>query len=129
MAENSIFKPADKRQAQSIRRFLMSVSSSLFVLLLMFALSYQGYMEEEGIVYSTILMLFFFLLFGVIFFSGMNLKAADPSLTIPQMASSIVVLIFAMFYCSSDGRGLLLLIFLVTFIFGVLSLQTRELLI
>ncbi|MBP9712887.1 MAG: GGDEF domain-containing protein [Sterolibacterium sp.] len=115
------------RQRYRIRRYLMAVASSSLVLLVFFALRQLGMMDENGFLYSSAAMLASFALFGVLFFSGLNLKAAEPSLTSGQMACSMVVLSVAMFYCNSDGRGLILMIFLVSFIFGVLRLQTREL--
>lgn len=105
----------------------MAVYTSLFTLGLMYVFVRQDMMDMTGFMYSAAAMFVCFALFAGVFLSGLNLKAADPSLTALQMACSVIVMTFAMFYCSSDARGVLLLIFLVSFLFGVLRLQTREL--
>jgi diguanylate cyclase (GGDEF)-like protein len=116
------------RQRHRIRRFLLAMTSSSLVLLVLWVLQDLGMLDEMGYLYSSTAMLACFVLFGGLFFSGLNLKAADPSLTSGQMACSMLVLSVAMFYSNSDGRGIILMFFLVSFIFGVLRLQTRELL-
>lgn len=116
------------QQRHRFRRFLMAVGSSLLALFIMALLMRLNMMDQVGFYYSTALMMFFFVLFGGLFYSGLNLRARDPSLTGGQMACSMLVLSLAMFYSNSEGRGLILMIFLVSFMFGVLRLQTRELL-
>ncbi len=127
MTDLSNPESTSNQQRHRFRRYLMAVGSSLLVLLLMYAMTYLEFMEVKGFYYSAISMLFFFTLFAGLFLSGLNLKAADPSLTSGMMACSMLVLAVAMFYSASAARGLLLMIFLVSFIFGVLRLQTREL--
>lgn len=116
------------QQRHRFRRYLMAVSSSLLVLFIMSLLMWLDMLEQVGFYYSAALMFFFFALFGGLFYSGLNLRARDPSLTGGQMACSMLVLSLSMYYSNSEGRGLILMIFLVSFMFGVLRLQTRELL-
>ncbi len=116
------------KQRHRFRRYLMAVGSSLLVLVIMFALRQSGMMDPVGFLQTSFLLLLSVALFGILFATGLNLRAQDPSLTSGQMACSMLVLSMAMFYSDSDGRGLLLMIFLVSFIFGVLRLQVRELL-
>lgn len=120
-------KSLKTKQRHRFQRFLMAMVSSLLVLALMYLLAWRGMMDEAGFMYTAAAMLSCFALFIALFLTGLNLKAADPSLTGGQMACSMLVLSVAMFYSDSDGRGLLLMIFLVSFIFGVLRLQVREL--
>ena len=116
------------QQRHRFKRYLMAVASSLLVLFIMSLLMRLDMLDQAGFYYSTALMLLFFAFFGGLFYSGLNLRARDPSLTSGQMACSMLVLSLAMFYSNSEGRGLILMIFLVSFMFGVLRLQTRELL-
>ena len=59
--------------------------------------------------------------------SGLNLRFSDPSLTIPQILSSTLVTLYVL-YESKDGHGVLSMIYLVSFTFGVFRLSTRQLL-
>ena len=76
---------------------------------------------------GTALILFWVVLFYVMLRTGLNLKFRDASLTMPQLASSIVTMAFVMYY-ADRGRAALLIVFLVAFLFGVFRLRTRQLL-
>src|SRR5450759_3350695 len=119
----------DARQAHRMRRYLMAVATSLLVLMLMFALYQFGYLEQIGLIYVTGATLFLSVLFYALFRAQLNLRAHDPSLTIPMMLSSILVTVCAMYFTSSAARDVLTPIFLVTSIFGVFRLRTRELMV
>jgi len=67
-------------------------------------------------------------LFYLLFRSGLNQRARDPSLTAPQIISAILVLTVAMYYAESDIRALFHLIMLMCFLFGVFRLDTVALL-
>jgi diguanylate cyclase (GGDEF)-like protein len=112
-----------------MRRYLMAVATSLLVLMLMFALYQFGYLEQIGLIYVTGATLFLSVLFYALFRAQLNLRAHDPSLTIPMMLSSILVTVCAMYFTSSAARDVLTPIFLVTSIFGVFRLRTRELMV
>jgi diguanylate cyclase (GGDEF)-like protein len=118
----------DSKQAHRFRRYLMGVGSSLLVIVLMHVLYVRGEFELSGYVYCAAAMFFFFVLFYALFRSGLNRLALDPSLTVPQVLSAILVLNFAMFHASSDARALFQLILLMSFLFGVFRLETRQLL-
>ncbi len=128
MAAQPSVRDEDAKQAHRIRRYLMGVGSSLLVLILMHVLYLRGDLDAAGYVWCASAMLFLFALFYVLFRSGLNRRAHDPSLTVPQVLSAIVVLHFAMFHASSDARALFQLILLMSFLFGVFRLETRALL-
>lgn len=117
----------ESKQRYRFRLFLVAAASCMVVVAQMYVFTVLGLMEEEGFTYSIGALLACFILFAVLFLTGLNTKARDPSLTSGMMSCSMLGLAVAMFFSSSDARGLLLMIFLVSFIFGVLRLQTREL--
>src|SRR5712691_6111250 len=121
----ALFPKDNPEQAHRIRRYLIAVGTSVFVWVLLFLLFWEGYLEKTGLIYATGGMLFAFALFYALFRSGLNLRAADPSLTVEQMESSIVVLTCAMYYASAGGRGVIVLFLLFTFLFGIFRLGTR----
>lgn len=65
--------------------------------------------------------------FYAMFRSGLNLRFRDASLTVPQIVAANMVILYALFN-SKDGKGILALIYGVSFLFGVFRLSTRELL-
>ncbi len=118
----------DDRQALRTRRFLMAVGTSLMVIALLGVAYLFGGLEWTGLVQGTALILFWIAVFYVALRTGLNLKLKDSSLTAPQMAASIVTMAYIMYY-ADRGRGALLLVFLVAFLFGVFWLRTRQLLL
>ena len=118
----------DDRQALRTRRFLMAAGTSLMVIALLGITYAFGGLEWIGLVQGTALILLWIAVFFIAIRSGFNLRFSDPSLTAPQVASSIVTMAYIMYY-ADRGRGALLLVFLVAFLFGVFRLRTRQLLL
>ena len=124
MSLRSLVFGEDPRQAHRISRYLMAVGSSLLALLLMYVLYRRGAMDAGGFRQAGLAMLFFFLLFYGLLRKGINLRFADPSLTVWQMMASLLVLLAAMFHADSDVRPVFHLMFLMTFLFGIFRLDT-----
>ena len=119
--------PDDARQALRLRRFLVAAATAMLVPA---ALSVAYWLD--GIALAVVfecsalisgLIVFFFVLFR----SGLNLRFADPSLTAEMIGASILLLAWIM-YEAPLARGPLALIYLVALPFGVLRLETRNLL-
>lgn len=118
-----------EKQRHRISRYLQSLASSVIVVAMMAGMAAVGMMEWAGFFYTTAGVLLACAFFAVLFILGINQRARDPSLTAQMMAASLTMLTVGMFFSSSDGRGLVLMIYLVSFIFGILRLQHRELLL
>lgn len=117
----------DARQARLLKRYWAAAGSSLFVLLLMAALYWNGYIEETGFYITAAGILFFVVFYYALFRSGVNRNASDPSLTVAQLLCSILMLTVAMYYTASNARSLILPFVLMAFVFGVFRLSTRKL--
>ena len=128
MATFALFPSDDPVQAHRIRRYLIAAGTSVLVWVLLFLLYWEGYLRQTGLVHATGWMLFFFVLFYALFRSGLNLKVRDPSLTVEMMESAIVVLTWAMYYASPEGRGVIVLLLPFAFLFGLLRIGTRDML-
>jgi signal transduction histidine kinase/CheY-like chemotaxis protein len=115
------------RQALRMRRYTMAAGTSLMVIALLFVAYLFGGIERTGLVRGTLLILFWVAVFYAALRSGLNLKFRDPSLTMLQLTSSIVTMAYVMYY-ADRGRGALLVVFLIAFLFGVFRLRTRQLL-
>ena len=110
-----------------MRRFLMAAGTSLMVVVLMSAAYLLGGLAFDGLVRGGALIAFWVALFFGLLKSDINLRFRDQSMTMPQLASSIVSMAFVMYY--ADGsRGVLVLVFLLPFLFGVFRLSTRRML-
>ena len=118
----------DDRQALRTRRFLMAAATSLMVIALLGVAYLFGGLEWTGLVQGTALILFWVAVFYTALRTGLNRRLSDPSMTLPQVASSMVTMAYIMYY-ADDGRGALLVMFMVAFLFGVFRLHLRQLLL
>ena len=118
----------DQRQGLRLRRYLMAAGTSMMVIVLLYVAYLLGGLERAGLVQGAALILFWVALFYGLLRSGLNLKFRDASMTMPQLLSSIVTMAFVMYY-ADRGRAALLIVFLVSFLFGVFRLRTWQLMI
>ena len=105
----------------------MAAGTSLMVIGLLYAAYLLGGLERRGFVFGSGMILFWVALFFTMIKTGFNLRFRDASLTVAQLASSIVTMAFVMYF-ADHGRSSLLIVFLVSFLFGVLRLRTGQLL-
>jgi len=120
------FNPeVNKAQAVRMRRFWMAAGSALMVLLLAALCQWQGILDRTPFLLSAAATLFLIAFFYILFRTGWNLRFADPSLTLPQIVTSILV-ISLMVYSARDLRAVFLLFYLVSFLFGTFHLHSRQ---
>lgn len=122
-----IFPIGDPRQSLRIQRWLMATGASTMAVVLFFAAYRLDLLDPEAFVTASLLTLGFVILFFAIFRSGLNLRFRDPSLTLPQIVASTLVILYVLSQ-SKEGHGILALIYMVSFLFGVFRLTTRQLL-
>jgi diguanylate cyclase (GGDEF)-like protein len=127
MLSGVIFPSNDPAQAHRMRRFLMGAAASLMVLLLLTLAMAFGILPRRGFIVASITTLTLLIVFFAVFRLGINKLFADPSLTLAQIIASTVVILYCL-YESPRGHGILALIYMVSFLFGVFRLLTRELL-
>jgi len=118
----------DPKQAVRMRRFFMAAGTSVLVIGVLLAWHLLGMLKRGPFVLISVLIVFWILAFYGLFRTGSNRKWADASLTLPQMAASSLTLLGAM-YAADRGRAVFLLLLLMVFMFGVLRLRTRALLV
>ena len=99
----------------------------MLVVVLLLAAYLLGLLDLEAFATAALLIVGFIVLFYAVFRSGLNLRFSDPSLTLPQIVASNLVILYAL-YQSKDGQGILALVCMLSFLFGVFRLSTRELL-
>ena len=106
----------------------MAVGTSFLAIGVLFACFVQGTLSRDVFYQSATLVLLAACAFYIMFRTGLNLKFTDPSLTVPQMLAASLVTLYPMY--SADGdRAVFLVLLLMIFLFGVLRLTTRGLLV
>ena len=118
----------DWNQALNMRRYWMAAGTSLLAIALLFVCYWQGTLDLDALTLATAAIVFWIVLFYVVIRSGLNLRMRDPALTIPQMLASSLTILSVM-YAASGARWVFLLILTMIFMFGVLRLNTRALLL
>jgi diguanylate cyclase (GGDEF)-like protein len=117
----------DQKQSLRLRRWLMAACASGMVLALFFAAYLLNLLDRAAFMVTAFSIVGFVLLFYAVFRSGLNLRFRDPSLTLPQIVAATLVILYALSE-SKDGHGILALIYMMPFLFGVFRLSTRQLL-
>jgi len=123
----NIIPEDDIDQALRIRRFFMACASYVMWMIFVFYCFVQGFfrMTLGGTLTLYAFVVSFNLAVFIILRSGFNKRFKDPSFTMLQMLlATFSVIVVA--YFTDDIRGMLLLLYLVVFIFGVFRLQLRQ---
>ena len=106
---------------------MMAAGASGMVLALFLAAHLLNLLDRRAFVTTFLVTLGFVVLFYAVFRSSLNLRFRDPSLTLPQVLAATLVILYALSR-SKEGHGILAMIYMVPFLFGVFRLSTRQLL-
>ena len=114
-------------QRKRLIRFGMSVATYAVAVMATFLITPLGIGDLSIIQWATLigLCLFGISLFFVMFYTRMNLRFLEPSLTREQIIYSFFYAILVMYWLP-EARPIILLFFLPPFSFGVLSLTFRQ---
>ena len=110
-----------------MRRFLLGAGAAMMVLLLLALSSALGILPRKAFLAASGMMIALLAAFFLAFRTGFNKRFSDPSLTLAQILASTLVIVYCLAQ-SPRGHGILALIYMVSFLFGVFRLSTRELL-
>jgi signal transduction histidine kinase/ActR/RegA family two-component response regulator len=116
------------RQALRMQRFQMAAGTSFMVIVLLYVAYLLDGLDRTGFIFGSALIAFWVGLFYILLRTGLNLKFRDPSLTLPQLSSSILTMAFVMYF-ADRARSALLVVFLIAFLFGVFRLRFRQILV
>ncbi len=122
-----IFPADDPLQALRIRRFLIAAASYLMWIILIFQCYRMGFfrLPPDLVAIFVGFCVFINALLYVIFRTGMNLRFSDPSLTLLQMIPA-TLLIMIVIYFTDHIRGVMLLAYIVTMLFGIFRFTIRQ---
>ncbi|HVK56367.1 MAG TPA: hypothetical protein VM532_15240, partial [Burkholderiales bacterium] len=117
----------DPRQALRIRRYYLAAGTSVMVIGLLYACYLAGLLERGAFLQGAAIILFWVFSFYAVFRTGLNLRAPDPSLTLPQMSASTLTMLYMM-YAANVAHAVFPVVLVMIFLFGVLRFATRTLL-
>lgn len=113
-------------QSLLLKRFGMAVGTYALTVLLCVVGVFAGLFDASpvAVLTVTVLVVFSQLVFLAVFLSRLNLRLADPSLTEPQVLVALtwLTVLLSLF---SNGRGSMLVIYLLILLFGVFQLPPR----
>lgn len=124
----SLFPSDDRQQRVRFRRYLIAAGTSLMVVLLLGVCVLAGVLAGRPFAIAAGIVLVSTAMFYFVFRSGLNLRARDPSLTVPMMLASICVVNYVLYHLGSM-RTVFLLVYPMIMFFGVLRLGTGALLL
>lgn len=122
-----IFPHDDPSQNLRMRRFLMAFASYLMWMVLTAYCYHQGWFRiplRTTLEWFVLILVMNSVLFFV-FRTGLNKRFKDPSLTMHQMILATFWTLVVAYY-TDEVRGILLLLYMVVFIFGVFRLNLRQ---
>jgi len=120
---------ADTAHAQRVRlkRTGYALAGGVVMSLLFALLQRQGLTRLDGNGFAALMGTFWAgnLLFPALIASGLNLRFAEPSLTLAQMLWATTAS-FALVYVALEGRSLLIMVYLLAMMFGTFRLRTGQ---
>lgn len=120
-----IFPEDDPKQALRISRFLMASSAYFICVFLCYFAYIAGFVTKEAFFGWLAAAVSINIVLYILFRTGLNKKMADPSLTVLQMCSAIIMVMYVMMF-ANETRGVFLLIYVVILLFGIFRLNTRS---
>lgn len=115
----------DPKQALRLQRFFMAFAAYIICALLAYLAYLSNIVQREAFTGWAILATTINLGIYTFLRSGLNKKMADPSLTVFQMCSAIIMVMYVMFY-ANQSRGVWLLLYVIILLFGIFRLNTRR---
>jgi len=117
----------ETEQALRIKRLGMSCGSYVFTFSLVCFCWLQGMIPFEKVVHYGVYSVLLNLIYLGLIKTGLNLRFADPSLTLMQILPSLLPSFYVMYYLDpGQARAVFLYIGIVPALYGILALNTRQ---
>ena len=128
MTDVTLAERKDASETIRMQRFLMAVGTSFMAIVVAALCWWQGMLDTVPFLQAASAIVFFILLFYLALRTGWNRRFADPSLTVPQIIASVLV-ISHLVYFAHQIRAVFLLFYLMSFLFGMFRLHARQIFI
>jgi diguanylate cyclase len=118
----------DKRQRVRVQRLMLSAAVSFGAVGLALVVALAGYLPYAAVArFAVVVPVLVAAFYGAIR-SGLNLRFAEPSLTVPQMVAAGAATSYLVYESSILARPAFVSLYFIAFMFGILALDTRRLL-
>ncbi len=107
---------------------MLASGFSLVYLFVLYVYYSQGMVDRKTLIEASVLVISLIVFFYAAFRSGLNLRMRDPSLTAPQLLAAVFTMLYVLYQARATREALGVFLF-VAFLFGMLRLSTRELLL
>ncbi len=118
----------DPKQAIRIGRVMLAFGYSFLYLITLSLCLWQGIIPRTILMHATIVVLLLISIFYLVFRLGFNKKFRDPSLTTAQLLTSIFTMLYVVYF-APETRQVFVVFLLISIMFGMLRLSTRDLLL
>jgi diguanylate cyclase len=112
-------------QALRLRRVVMGAVSYLFTLSMVVVCWWLGFFRFPVLLNYFVAVLVLNVVFYLAIRSNFNLRFADPSMTLAQICSAILIGLYVMYY-AQQARGALLLLCASAAMYGLFKFRTRD---
>lgn len=115
-------------QTLRLKRLSMSCGSYLFTFALVYFCWWQAMVPAKVVIHFLLLCVLLNGIFFALIKSNFNLRFADPSLTLIQIITSIIPSLYVLYFLDAgQARSVFLYLILVPSLYGILALNTRQL--
>jgi diguanylate cyclase (GGDEF)-like protein len=124
--KGSVSATPDKNQRVRLQRLFLATAASAVAVVLSFIIAAAGYLPYEVAVRYAAMVFAMVALFFVLIQTGLNLRFADPGLTVPQLVVAALATSYLLYH-GSAARPAATAVFLMAFMFGMFMLDRRRL--
>jgi diguanylate cyclase len=117
----------DKRQRVRVQRLMLAAVASIASVGLALVVALAGYLSYPAVARFAVAAVVLIAAFYGVIRSGLNLRFAEPSLTVPQMIAAGLAASYLVFE-SGVARPAFVSLYFIAFMFGILALDTKRLL-
>lgn len=111
-----------------MQRLFLAVTTSAGAVVLALVVALAGYLSYPAVARFAVIVLILVAGFYGAIRSGLNLRFAEPSLTVPQMVAAGFGISYLVFEADAVARPAFTALYFIAFMFGILALDTRRLL-
>ncbi len=117
----------DPKQVVRISRVMLAFAYSILYLISLSLFYWQGMLSKGLLIHAVVTVAVLIIGFYLVFRFNLNKKSNDASLTSQQLFASIVYMLYVIYY-APQTRVVFVVFLLISLMFGMLRLRTRELL-
>ena len=129
-AEQGSSEAIASQQRSRLRRLGMAMGSYLFTFAMVLMWWGFGFLDGIVVLQWSVFSICVNLIFLGLILNNINLRLRDPSLTVPQIVTSLIPSLFVMYHLDAgQARAIMMLLCVIPVLYGILGLDFRRLMI